>query len=240
MNSAINNKADNSDLTALQGVVDGKMDEMTVDSAPTSGSSNLVTSGGVYTAINNKADASALSTLQSTVNTINTYAIKSAGTSGQVWTSDGSGAGKWANAEVSASVDDSNNLTVTVNGVSVSVALPSGGKKLYTGTLASLVTHDPYSSKVTVSKEFDIEYFQYATSGKEYRSTRCTVSKGVFSSVSKAYLGRCFHIDSTSIKYCNIYCYGGNISVEIGSGTATQITTGSAPTSAGFYYRLYV
>lgn len=53
MNSAINNKADNSDLTALQGVVDGKMDEMTVDSAPTSGSANLVTSGGVYTAINN-------------------------------------------------------------------------------------------------------------------------------------------------------------------------------------------
>ena len=30
------------------------------------------------------------------MNTINTYAIKSAGTSGQVWTSDGSGAGKWA------------------------------------------------------------------------------------------------------------------------------------------------
>jgi len=37
-----------------------------------------------------------VSSLQSTVNTINTYAIKSAGTSGQVWTSDGSGAGKWA------------------------------------------------------------------------------------------------------------------------------------------------
>ena len=32
------------------------------------------------------------------MNTINTYAIKSAGTSGQVWTSDGSGAGKWANS----------------------------------------------------------------------------------------------------------------------------------------------
>ena len=78
------------------------MDKMTVDSAPTSGSSNLVTSGGVYTAINNKADASALSTLQNTVNTIDTYAIKSAGTSGQVWTSDGSGAGKWAEIPNSA------------------------------------------------------------------------------------------------------------------------------------------
>ena len=92
MNSAINNKADNSDLTALQGVVDGKMDEMTVDSAPTSGSSNLVTSGGVYTAINNKSVSN-----------------------------------------VGVTVDDDNNLTVTVEQAdgtskSGSVILPAGGE----------------------------------------------------------------------------------------------------------------
>ena len=56
------------------------MDDTPVDDAPTSGSANLVTSGGVYDAIN----------------TATQYVPTSAGTAGQVWTSDGSGAGKWA------------------------------------------------------------------------------------------------------------------------------------------------
>lgn len=39
----------------MKSAINSKMDNMTVDSAPASGSSNLVTSGGVYTAINGKA-----------------------------------------------------------------------------------------------------------------------------------------------------------------------------------------
>lgn len=80
-----------------------------VTTSVTSGSSALVTSGAVYTAINSKADASTVSTLQSTVNTINTYAIKSAGTSNQYWRSDGSGAGSWM-TPASAPASGSTNL----------------------------------------------------------------------------------------------------------------------------------
>ena len=50
-----------------------------MDDAPTSGSANLVTSGGVYDAIN----------------TATQYVPTSAGTAGQVWTSNGEGAGSW-------------------------------------------------------------------------------------------------------------------------------------------------
>lgn len=50
----------------LQGNIDKKQDKLTFDSTPTSGSSNPVTSGGVYTAINSEASArsSADTTLQ--------------------------------------------------------------------------------------------------------------------------------------------------------------------------------
>lgn len=46
----------NSNVTALQNTVAGKQDKLTIDSTPTSGSSNPVSSGGVYTAINSKVD----------------------------------------------------------------------------------------------------------------------------------------------------------------------------------------
>lgn len=44
----------NSAINAVSQSVEGKMDDIPVDDAPTSGSANLVTSGGVYDAINTK------------------------------------------------------------------------------------------------------------------------------------------------------------------------------------------
>lgn len=60
--------------------LNSKQNTLTFDSTPTSGSTNPVTSGGVYSAINEATQ----------------YSPTSAGQAGQVWTSDGSGAGKWA------------------------------------------------------------------------------------------------------------------------------------------------
>lgn len=89
------------------------MDKMTVDAAPTSGSANLVTSGGVYDAIN----------------TATQYVPTSAGTTGQVWTSDGAGAGVWKEPA-------------------------GGGMELYTGSLSELFTVS--SSYIEVLKNIDI------------------------------------------------------------------------------------
>lgn len=61
--------------------INGKQDKLTFDSTPISGSNNPVTSGGVYSAISNVEQK-----------------VPSGGTAGQVWTSDGDGAGKWANS----------------------------------------------------------------------------------------------------------------------------------------------
>lgn len=47
--------ADHSTLTTLKTTVAGKQDKLTFDSTPTSGSTNPVTSGGVYSAINTKS-----------------------------------------------------------------------------------------------------------------------------------------------------------------------------------------
>ena len=75
--SAINTV--NTSISSLQSLVANKQDKLTFDTTPTSGSSNPITSGGVYTAINS---------LESQ--------MPSGGEEGQVWTSDGSGAGYWA------------------------------------------------------------------------------------------------------------------------------------------------
>ena len=59
--------------------INGKQDKLTFDSAPVSGSNNPVTSGGVYSAINSVEQK-----------------VPSGGIAGQVWVSDGEGAGVWA------------------------------------------------------------------------------------------------------------------------------------------------
>lgn len=61
------------------------------------------------------------------------YPPTSAGEAGQVWTSDGAGAGKWAEPA-------------------------GGGKKLYTGAITDLITRASGSGTVTVLKDFDIMY----------------------------------------------------------------------------------
>ena len=60
----------NGRITSLQSAVDAKMEAMTVDEAPTSGSTNLVSSGGVYSAISTLS--SSISNLNSSITQINT------------------------------------------------------------------------------------------------------------------------------------------------------------------------
>ena len=66
-------------INTVSTAVAGKMDNMTVDTTPTSGSSNLVTSGGVYTAINGKMD-------NKTIDTAVTEGSNNLVTSGAVYT----------------------------------------------------------------------------------------------------------------------------------------------------------
>lgn len=91
-NNIVNTYATKTELT--NGLA-GKQNALTFDSTPTSGSSNPVTSGGVYSAINEKADASTVEALTTAV----------------------------SNPKVSATVS-SNNLTISVNGKSSTVTLP--------------------------------------------------------------------------------------------------------------------
>ena len=91
--------------------INSKMDNKTIDTTPTSGSDNLVTSGGVYTAINELSE----------------YVPKD-GVSGQVWTSDGAGAGMWADVEggeVWEEVDFTNFPTDWVNGDRIKIQFKS-------------------------------------------------------------------------------------------------------------------
>lgn len=62
--------------TAVQTALDAKQDELTFDSAPTSGSTNPVTSGGVYTALEGKQDTLVSGT---DIKTINGDSILAAG-----------------------------------------------------------------------------------------------------------------------------------------------------------------
>lgn len=176
------------------------------------------------------------------VTTATIYPPTTPGEEGQFWKSDGAGAGAWADTEVSASVDDENNLTVTVNGVSVSVALPSGGKKLYTGTIGDLIAYS--SSEVTVNKEFDIEYIYPTTNGSQtwYVVKRVTVSAGTYKGKNIYKLGiGC--LTASMIGY--IHVISNSIAVYLGTdlnaanGTCTQTT--SATISDNYaHYRLYV
>ena len=64
--NALNSGITSSKVSTYDGYasqIAGKMPSMTVDSAPTSGSSNLVSSGGVYTGLSTKADANSLATV---------------------------------------------------------------------------------------------------------------------------------------------------------------------------------
>ena len=62
----------------------GKQDALTIDATPTSGSTNPVQSGGVYTALQNKLEEVVAANVDS-----------ESATSGQVLTADGSGGASW-------------------------------------------------------------------------------------------------------------------------------------------------
>ena len=153
------------------------------------------------------------------VTTATIYPPTSAGTSGQVWVSDGSGAGSWQ-------------------------TLASGKKELYTGTLASLITRSGYN--FTVAQEFDIEYLFYSSSGYLFVS-RTTVSAGVYvasQSISigwspinindgKQRHGYIFYSASSSTPGVRISTYSSSMSdVTISQSTSTTVDEGG--------YRLYV
>ena len=136
-----------------------------------------------------------------------------AGTSGQVWTAGSDGSGSWQE--------------------------PAGsGKKLYTGTLASLITMS--NSNITINKEFDIEYIIWNYSEKRFYTLRTTVSKSIFSSYRAYFIGEI--TDGTRV--CNIYIhyYDNIINARVGEAVATQLTTESVneQTSTKNYFRLYV
>lgn len=78
VNSSISSM--NSNISSMNSTLSGKQDKLTVganlDSTPTSGSSNPVTSGGVYSVINGKQDAITVSSSEPT---------SSDGSNGQLW-----------------------------------------------------------------------------------------------------------------------------------------------------------
>ena len=125
----------------------------------------------------------------------------------------------------------------------VAPAEVSGGKKLYTGTLASLIVNN--IEGINIPKEFDIEYIIVGYSS--ISSSRVTVSpqtlNGGFGTGS---LGLTVNLDNdtpSKAKHCFILIP--SLDVKIGQGTSTNdaIKLNSmtiSPQAPAFYYRLYV
>ena len=151
--------------------------------------------------------------------------MPSGGEAGQVWTSNGAGAGTWADAS-------------------------SGAKKLYTGDITDLITIT--STSITVNQEFNIEYI--ASRDKMLFSNVTTVKKTVYTGLSgySVWIGQTMDLrPSSNPSQCYIYCKFGDSEPKIyvtyytaSSSTSTKLdsesvsTYGSSPTV--YYYRLYV
>ena len=126
----------------------------------------------------------------------------------------------------------------------VAPAEVSGGKKLYTGALASLVVINN-SGVVSIPKEFDIEYIMVGPS--TIYSSRVTVSpQKLINNFGEGRLGLTVNLDGTipsKAQCCFIQIP--ILSVKIGRGTsmndATKLNSNSiSPQDVAFYYRLYV
>ena len=115
-------------------------------------------------------------------------------------------------------------------------------KSLSSLPITQLITYDDTTKKVTVNKEFDIEYI-YTENATSYYMTRLTVSKGVYkvsNKISICHMADIILQGSTSSR-CYIYLDYGVFGVIILSKDATQLTTEEiSGTSDGRYYRLYV
>lgn len=154
------------------------------------------------------------------VTTATIYPPTTPGEEGQVWMSDGSGAGSWQ--------------TPT-----------SGKKELYTGTLASLITATS-TTTFTINQEFDIEYLYWSKSGSsdsysELWVMRTTISKGTYTVSGKVTLGK--QMANSSIElYIHRPYNSKTFSVKMGTfSTVTQLTSETLSFSSGAgYYRLYV
>ena len=68
LSNRVDEKANESSLESLSGIVANKQDTLTFDAVPMADSANPVKSGGVYSAVSAKADASTVSNLSNTVN----------------------------------------------------------------------------------------------------------------------------------------------------------------------------
>lgn len=106
------------------------------------------------------------------VSTATIYPPTTPGTSGQVWVSDGSGAGSWQ-------------------------TLASGKKELYTGTLASLISYS--SSKFYVTQDFEIEYVLFTSSIVTFQ-TVIQIKKGTYKSGNGGSVGTAYISSSSMCK----------------------------------------
>lgn len=135
-------------------------------------------------------------------------------------------------------------LVVGPNG-NVAPAEVGGGKKLYTGSISSLITIT--NNVLNVPKEFDIEYISRI--GSEIRDTRVTVSQfsaQIFEGYG-ANLGIASDLSGSSSRTCYIFIgTNSNIDVIVSVSStvyeATQLTSNEpVPTSSrSTYYKLYV
>ena len=148
--------------TALNNGLAGKQNTLVVgtnlDSAPTSGSTNPVTSGGVYSAINE----------------INVRTPTSDGADGQVWTSDGAGAGKWANDSGSKKLKTSGDLDdlITNDGTNITVLQDFDVEFIFKNSTQNYHISEIRTVKAGTYKTSNIKfattYMDYADATKEY------------------------------------------------------------------------
>ena len=146
------------------------------------------------------------------------YPPTSAGTAGQVWTSDGAGAGKWAD--------------------------PAGGEKSLISDISEVISIS--GTTLTVLKDFDIQYICIQSSSINV-SGWISVSTGTYTRASSGGITLAYTIFGYNSLTGNIFsnsAYGNTPSVKAGNdGTATpSITTESNFSSVdgveAYYYRI--
>ena len=136
-----------------------------------------------------------------------------------------------ANAGKALIVGEDGNITLT----------GSLSKSLSSLPITQLITYDDTTKKVTVNREFDIEYIR-TESATSYNTIRLTVSKAIYNVENRS--SSCTLADTilqglTSSR-CFIYMSRGVFAVSMFSKDATQLTTEETTGSSnGCYYKLY-
>ena len=130
----------------VSAVNDEKQDPLTIDATPTEDSTNPVQSGGVYDALQDKLDAPS-----------------TAGTSGQVLTSDGQGGQSWQTPTSAVSDVTVGGTSVVTNGVAAVPAIPT--VPTISTDIASDATSDTKTTSPKAVKTF-VENKGYGTYSK--------------------------------------------------------------------------